>query len=306
VLRGLCVRLAVLPWCAGITGADAREPGIGPVFQPGSSLGVANAVPLRPGLIIATKAAYHDGHILDNSSQSTGVRINYAADALQVTWVPDWKILGAGYKTFVVAPFVKFDQFRSAPVPAPQRGESTRIGMANPRLQVMDLSWDLSEGFYVSGGFGVYFPLGQWEQNALINIGANFWTFEPVFAFSYYKDGWTASLQAAYDTNTINPTNLYYSGNQVFLNGTFMKMFSGINFGPVTYYAKQVTPDANYGGRTTFGGITAPPGELIGVGGTMSTQFGHLSVQFMITQEVYSINSIQGTKAWLNLSYRLY
>jgi hypothetical protein len=150
------------------------------------------------------------------------------------------------------------------------------------------------------------FSLGQWEQNALINIGANFWTFEPNAAFSYYKDGWTASLQAVYDTNTINPTNKYYSGDQMFLNATFMKMFWGVNIGPVAYWAKQVTPDFNWGGPTTFGGAVAPPGELFGTGGTMSTQFGPLSVQFMVTQELYAINSVKGTKLWLNFSYRLY
>ena len=292
--------------CLAAFVAEAREPGIGPVFQPGSTLGVANAVPLAPGLRIASKGAYHDGQIMGPIGQPTGVRINYASDALQVTWVPDWKILGGGYKTFIVAPFVKFDQYRSAPVPPAQRGVSNRVAMANPRLQVMDLSWPLGDGFFVNGGFGVYFPLGQWEQNALINIGANFWTFEPNFAFSYYKDGWTASLQGVYDINTINPTNKYYSGDQMFLNATFMKMFWGVNIGPVAYWAKQVTPDFNGGGPTTFGGAVAPPGELFGTGGTMSTQFGHLSVQLMVTQELYAINSVKGTKLWLTFSYRLY
>jgi len=172
--------------------------------------------------------------------------------------------------------------------------------MANPRLQVMDLSWDLSEGFYVSGGFGVYFPLGQWEQNALINIGANFWTFEPLFAFSYYKDGWTASLQAAYDTNTINPTNQYYSGNQVFLNGTFMKCSRASTSAQLPTTPSRLRPTPTTAPRHVWRN-NRPPGELVGVGGTMSTLFGHLSVQFMITQEVYAINSVQGTKAWLNL-----
>jgi hypothetical protein len=148
----------LLVWlCVTANTASAREPGIGPVFQPGSSLGVANAVPLAPGLRISSKAAYHDGQIMGPDGQPTGFRINYAADALQVTWVPDWKILGGGYKTFIVAPFVKFDQYRSAPLPPAQRGIATRVGMANPRLQVVDLSWALGEGFYINGGFGVYF-----------------------------------------------------------------------------------------------------------------------------------------------------
>ena len=86
-----------------------------------------------------------------------------------------------------------------------------------------------------------------------------------------------------------------------------MKMLLGFNIGPVAYWAKQVTPDVNNGGPTVFGGATLPSGELLGVGGTTSTLIGrNLSVQFMITQEVYSTNSVNGIRAWLNLSYRLY
>jgi len=289
------------------TAVEAREPGIGPNFQPGSTLGVANAVPLAPGLTIGSHASYQDAQIVGDAGQPIGVRFNSPADALSIFWIPDWKILGGSYKTFVIAPFVGMEQTISAPAPPAQRGSSSRFAMANPRLQIMDLSWNLGEGFYVNGGFGVYFPIGQWEKNALINIGANFWTFEPNFAFSYYKDGWTASLQMAYGLNTTNPANGYYSGNQIFANATFMKMLFGFNIGPVAYWAKQVTPDVNNGGPTVFGGVTLPPGELLGVGGTTSTLIGrNLSVQFMITQEVYSTNSVNGIRAWLNLSYRLY
>ena len=83
-----------------------------------------------------------------------------------------------------------------------------------------------------------------------------------------------------------------------------MKMFFGVNVGPIGYYFKQVTNDANYGGPTVFAGLANPPGEQLGFGGTMSTQFGKLSIQFMLMGEVYARNAVQGTKGWLNFSYR--
>jgi hypothetical protein len=94
----------------------------------------------------------------------------------------------------------------------------------------------------------------------------------------------------------------YYSGDQVVLNATFMKMFMGVNVGPVGYWLKQVTGDANYG-TSVLNGQVALPGQQLAIGATASTQFGNLSVQLMFTQDVYAQNGLQGTKGWLSLSY---
>jgi hypothetical protein len=158
----------------------------------------------------------------------------------------------------------------------------------------------------VNSGFGVYFPVGQWSATAPVNIGTPFWTFEPTASVSYFKDGWTASMYGVFDTNTTNPANQYYSGAQVVLNATFMKEFGDFNVGPVGYWLKQVTSDANYGGSSVFGGVTSPPGEQLAVGGTISTQFGNLSVQLMFTQDVYAQNGFYGSNGWLSLSYHFH
>jgi hypothetical protein len=124
----------------------------------------------------------------------------------------------------------------------------------------------------------------------------------PSGAFSYYKDGWTASLHAVYDTSTTNPVTNYYSGDQIVLNATFMNMFSGVNVGPVGYWLKQVTNDANYS-TSILAGQIALPGQQLAIGATASTQVGDLSVQLMFTQDVYVQNGLQGSKGWLSLSY---
>jgi hypothetical protein len=52
-----------------------------------------------------------------------------------------------------------------------------------------------------------------------------------------------------------------------------------------------------------YGGLTAPPGNDVAIGGSISTQFGKLSVQLMFTQDVYAQNSTYGSKGWLGASY---
>lgn len=282
--------------------AAAREPGVGLTYVPGITLGQANAVPLTPGLRLSNRTTYSDALLVGPDSGPTGLRLYTPTDIVVGTWVPEGRLLDAVYKMFVVVPFVSSTLVRDAPVPRAARGTFNQTGVGNPKLQFADLSWTLGEGFYVNGAFGIYFPIGTWSASSPVNVGAPFWTFEPSAAVSYFKDGWTASLQAVYDTNTTNSVNGYYSGNQIFLNGTFMRNFDGVNIGPVGYWQKQVTNDANYG-TSVLAGQVSPPGEQLAVGGTVSTQFGNLTVQLMFTQDVYAQNATLGSKGWLTFSY---
>ena len=282
--------------------AWAREPGLGLGLIPGVPLGQANAVPLTPGLRLGSRTSYNDAIAVGKDGQEAGLRYNFVNEIVLLTWVPDWTVLNAGYKIQAVIPFGSTTLVRDAPVPKAARGTFTETGIGNPKIQFADLSWTLGDGFYASAGFGVYFPIGQWSPDLPVNLGAPFWSFEPSGAFSYFKDGWTASLQGSYITNTINHVTNYYSGDQVVLNATFMKSFSGVNVGPVGYWLKQVTGDANYG-TTVLSGAIARPGAQAAIGGVVSTQFGNLSVNLMFTQDVYVRNALQGSKGWLGLSY---
>jgi hypothetical protein len=298
---GICLALTMVVGSVVVGSvACAREPGLGPSIPPGVTAGQANAVPLTPGFRVASLASYYDAIVVGPNGQPTGLRNQFPNETIMVTWAADWTILGAAYKAFTLVPITGASLMSEAPAP---KGWATQFGISNPLLQIADLSWDLGNGFFINAGFGVFFPIGQYTFNAPINLGAPFWTFEPSASFTYYKDGWTVSAQAFYDINTINPVNRYYSGGQLIVNTTLMKLIGGFNIGPVAYWSKQVSGDANYGGPGVYGGLTAPPGNDVAIGGSISTQFGKLSVQLMFTQDVYAQNSTYGSKGWLGASY---
>jgi hypothetical protein len=302
------MRLAIAGLCLALTMVDgsvvsAREPGVGPSIPPGVTAGQANAVPLTPGWRVASLASYYDAFVVGPNSQKMGLHYQFPNDTIMVTWAADWTILGAAYKAFTLVPVVGANLYGNAPAAPSMRGNFSQFGIANPLLQVADLSWTLGNGFYVNAGFGVFFPIGQYAFNAPINLGAPFWTFEPSASATYYRDGWTVSAQAFYDINTTNPINKYYSGNQLIVNATIMKLIGGFNVGPVAYWSKQVTGDANYGGPRVYGGVAAPPGNDVAVGASISTQFGKVSAQLMFTQDIYVVNGLSGSKGWFNLSY---
>jgi hypothetical protein len=297
---------AVLFMCLAGSVAEAREPGVAPLFPPGLTLGVAVAVLPPPGLYYTSRSAYYNAELIEGDGRYGGRHANALSEGAQLIFVPGWEVLGAKVRLSMTQTLLYLQQDRSAPVPVAQRGSSNLLGLGNLKIQPIDLAWTLGGGFFVSAAFGVYAPTGYWAFNSPVNTGANFWTLEPSVAFSYFKDGWNATLHAVYNVNGENPRNHYDSGDLLFLNGTLTKNIAGFDIGPVGYYMKQVTDDANYGGRTTFGGIVLPPGEQLAVGLSIIRRVGHANLQVMYTQDIYARSGYEGSKIWLNLSFKLF
>jgi hypothetical protein len=130
--------------------AWAREPGLGLGLIPGVTLGQANAVPLTPGFRLGSRTSYNDAIALGQDGQEAGLRYYLANEIVLLTWVPEWTVLNAGYKIQAVIPFGSTTLVRDAPVPKAARGTFTQSGIGNPKIQFVDLSWTLGDGFYAS------------------------------------------------------------------------------------------------------------------------------------------------------------
>lgn len=294
---------AVVLACASFE-ATAREPGIAPQFPPGQTIGLANAASPPPGIYIMNRLAWYDATLRNDDGKYNGQDVTVRSEAVQVTWVPGLNILGADYKAFVNVPLVDMRVTRTTPATG-RPGSYHTSGLADPKVQPLDLSWNLGDGFFVGTGFGVYVPVGTYSSGANINIGQHFWTFEPSVAFTYLNHGWNASIHALYDVNTENPTNHYRSGDQVFVNTTLTYNLFGFDVGPVGYYQKQVNDDHNEGGRSTFGGTIAAPSEQYAVGGIVTTLIGPFRVSAFITRDIEARNTMSGDKYWFNVSVPL-
>ncbi|MGE5477487.1 MAG: transporter [Bacteroidales bacterium] len=284
--------------------AQAREPGIAPQFPPGQTLGLANAVSPPPGLYLMNRLAWYDAELRDDAGRALGQHATVRSEAIQLTWVPGLSLLGGDYKAFVNLPLVDMTVTRRSPATG-RPGRYHSSGVADPKVQPLDLSWKLGDGWFAGAGLGVYVPVGTYSANADINIGQHFWTVEPGAALTYLKDGWNASLHVLYDVNTENTANHYRSGDQVFVNATVTRNLAGWDVGPVGYAQKQVTDDRNDGGAATFRGTTASPSEQLGLGLLASHALGPAKVTAFVTRDVEARNTLGGDKLWLNVSLPL-
>lgn len=269
--------------------AAAFEAGyIGSAQKPGLMLGLSAATP-PPGLYMFNQVLNYSGALTGPGAPSVrGERtpIDVAGAAIGLVWVPGWTVLGATYDAMIVQPMMRIEA--GAPF-------NTRpVGMHNTFVAPIGLSWRLGEsGFHVKAGFGVWIPTGTTGgQNGLGNIGAPWWTFQPSLAVSYLKDGWNLTANVFHEINTASTVTGYTSGNVLHAEFTATKTLGNWTFGPVAYYAGQVTNDrssAFYGGAINLNRY-----DIWAVGAMVGYNFGPASLNLWVTKEL-SVRTSGGT-----------
>lgn len=249
--------------------ALAREPGAGNAYSQGSSLGLPTGVNPPQGVWFEDTSSLYQAQATDTEGTTeNGSKLTAISTAPRILWTTPWKILGATEMAFVVAPIVNLDVSN---IPGQPGVTGHSLAFANPEFTPINLSWNLGKpGLFGSVTFGFYPPIGRYSSHATVNVGNNFWTFQPEFAVSYVSKNWLLSTHAMYDTNTENTATHYKSGDQLFIDFTAEKNLGLWHVGPVAYYVKQVTADENNGtfygtGKPLFGkpGSFAP-GLIVG------------------------------------------
>lgn len=253
LLTGLALAPAL---AAGM--AQAREPGAGNVYAPGSSIGIPSGTNVPPGLWLEDTSSISE---VQATSPGTGdansTKITALATAPRLLWTTPWTFLGASEMAFVVVPMIHLN-VSNMPAPNPA-GTYSRTAFGNPGIEPISLSWTLAPGLFADLGFAVYFPIGQYSKGAQVNVGDNFWTFQPEASVSYLGGGYNLTAHLLYHINTKNTATDYTSGNQLFLDLTAAKTFGKWTAGVVGFYDKQVTADSNAG--TSYGPVGSTFGE---------------------------------------------
>ncbi|MBC7143935.1 MAG: transporter [Thioclava marina] len=282
------------------TAAQAREPGVPPSVPPGNTMGAATGASPPPGVYFSSRTGYWDSELRDDNGNFGGQSNTLADTALQFMWVPGTKLWGGDYKAYVTLPLIYNDQSRTAPFPAPLQGDSSKTALGNIEIVPFNLSWQVQPGIFMSAGLSVYAPTGDFNPNAPISTGGDFWTFAPSVSYSYLRNGWNASIFATYFTNTENNTTNYKSGDELLVNVTALKDVGGFSIGPVGYFRKQLTGDKNNG--SYYGGTIQPKSEQAGLGIGFSKRFGPVEANVNLTHDVHVRNTVGGNKLWLNVT----
>jgi len=186
--------------------------------MPGSGGDFAMALIGPPGFYLRNDVIYFQGRI---QSVTLGDRIYSSAS--QDIWVNTVKliylagdgILGGRLGTVVTVPIV-LDAQVSGELAAPVAGKNSgnRSGFSDITLTSF-LNWSLGTS-HLSGGLSVYIPVGSYDENRVINLGRNYWSFDPIASYTWLdpERGQEVSATTGFMFNTRNDATDYSSGTE--------------------------------------------------------------------------------------------
>jgi len=179
-------------------------------------------------------------------------------------------------------------------------GKQSRAGLGDIIIDPFILSWH-SKNWHFATGLDIYLPTGRYEKTDFANISRNYFTFEPIVAFTYVSDGgFEVSSKFMYDFNTENEDSDYLSGQEFHFDYTIGKKFGNLSAGIGGFYYKQITDDELYNKKVEPDGFK---GQAFAYGPQI--KYDHKNMSFILKYQIETDveNKLEGDKVWFKFVY---
>jgi len=230
--------------------------GGGNQYPLGSEAFFVGAVP-PPGFYIkdyvyyygATKLMDNDGNEMKVEKQGVELKdLDVWANTLRLIYVSPIQFLGGFLGTHLFIPLVNVDESIRVATPGGPLGISQdKTAIGNLIYNPVFWSYHSPNGlFHCVTGLDIYIPVGPYDNDDLVNIGTNFWTFEIPFAWTwFFAPNWQVGAKLMYDFNTKNDEYLVAPGVEVDrLPGQEFKFDWGLSYA----FSKKDAPVQIWGG----------------------------------------------------------
>lgn len=194
--------------CLFSTNSYATENG-SDSFALGAEGLLAGALP-PPGLYLLS---YYQNYTASNFVGADGNTLipdfDIDAKALvpRVVWMTEQKLLGGQVGFYAAQPLVDL-RLKIAG----QRDHNSGLG---DLIFAPMLGWHQGNHHWAAA-VETIFPTGDYDKDNLANMGKNYYTFRPIFAYTYNQPhGWDISTKISYSFNTENKDTNYQSGEYI-------------------------------------------------------------------------------------------
>lgn len=289
------------------TNIVATEGG-GGAYPNGAEGFMAGAVPPPGFYYLNYLTNYSADALMDNDGNKVGdFKLNATANVSRVIYTSPYTIFGGYWGAQILVPIVTLDA-RLSINPGPGRiFDDSDTGLGDIVIDPFLVSWH-SKNWHQAIGMDIILPTGSYNKNNPVNVGRNYYTFEPLYAITYISDsGWEASSKFMYDFNTRNDDTKYKSGQEFHFDYTVAKHINkDWTVGIGGYYYKQTTDDELNGRSTNVPGQgKGNRGQVFAVGPQVQYNYGKLSFIGKYHIETNVKNRPKGNKAWFKLIYPL-
>lgn len=275
-----------------ISQAAVATEGGGSTYPMGAENYLVGALP-PPGFYTLFYAEHYTADTLkDNNGNTVPINFKVTADALipRFVWVTGNTFLGGQVAHAILIPLVRLN------VNVNGTGQ-TKTGIGDLDITAVALGYHHSNKLHSVLGLDIFVPTGDYDKNALANIGRNYWTIQPVYAVSYIDPaGWNMDAKLMFDFNLKNKDTNYTSGKELHFDYSVGYGFANNWVAGVGGYAyKQITTDQQ-------NGINVPnnKGQAFAIGPSIKYDNGK---GFFITakyqQEMDVRNRPEGKAFWI-------
>ncbi|VUD69995.1 hypothetical protein MET9862_00556 [Methylobacterium symbioticum] len=292
VVRSLTIAAGLLS-----TAASAAE--FATPVLPGATSGIPVGAAAPAGIYVSLTNYYWQSRLTNNAGQDNPLRVNVFETIPTFLVVPGVKLLGADY-SFLVSQGVSTSSNNIF-------GRKTgAVGAFNTFLSPLNLSWALTDSFFVSTGLSVYLPTGTFRLNGT-SSGNGFYSWAPTIAASYLRDGWNLTARLELNLNTKNDATNYQSGDVYGVDFTATKSFGPWTVGMQGYYVNQFGPD-RLNGAVVPASLYNGRGKKIeqfALGPYIAYDFGSFALSAWYDHNIRTRNGAAANIAWLRVSVPL-
>lgn len=274
--------------------ASATEGG-GGAYPNGAEDFMSGAVP-PPGTYLINYLNYYSADKLANNDGNAalpGFKLQAVADVVRLVHVTDKQLFGGFWAMHLLIPVMNMDL--TVPIPGASKNKS---GIGDIIASPFVLSWH-SKNWHAAAALEFFIPTGSYDKNDMLNLGRNYWTFEPVIAGTYITDnGYEVSGKFMYDFNTKNNAKNYLSGQEFHFDYAFGKKMEKYTIGGAGYLYQQVTDDE-------LNGVTVQnnKGSVVAIGPAIKYDYKNMSFSLKYLFESAANNRPEGENLWFKFSY---
>lgn len=293
-------------WAGGLPGSGGHYPNGAEDFAVG-------ALPPPGTYLVNYMILAQKNSLRDNSGNGLPADFNASvfAEVPRLIYVSPFSLFGASLAAHVFVPFYSADVTSSSTAIPPLNFDKNDKGVGDIIFSPLVFGWHFGPELHAVFALDMWAPTGNYDKNNLATqiLSKNHWTFEPVLAVSYLKEGFDASLKLMYDFNTSNDDYLHPAGITGKLDpgqefhfdwalGYGLK--NGLSGGLIGYNFWQTTDDEFNGAKVTdsrsqVGGI--------GVGIKYWPKMGPFSMTFKQYWEYGAKNIATGPQTQFKISY---